>query len=330
MTNNNGQTTAVQYDGNNLRALLELELLDQVSGSIYQDAPMSQFTSWKIGGPADFLISAAEVEDVELVANFCTIHQVPLTVIGRGTNLLVSDMGIEGIVLQIGDGMNQIQWLGNNQAQAQAGALLSVLSKEAAKHELTGLEWAVGIPGNVGGAVKMNAGAYGANISHYVTKVEIVEYNVTNHETKGSVAAKRRLLEQSDLDFCYRHSGVAGNQIVVGVQLKLKPGNREKSETQMRELLRARSQNQPLEYPSAGSVFVNPENDHAGRLVEAAGCKGLTVGGAQVSEKHGNFIINKGNATARDVVELIGMVQQRVATQFGVSLQTEVRRLGRR
>ena len=235
---------------------------------------------------------------------------------------MVSDDGIEGIVMQISDNFNKIIWLDSTEVRAEAGCLLAALSRDAAKNNCTGLEWACGIPGNVGGAVMMNAGAYGSNISNYITEIEIVEL-----QADGEPALK--VLTKEELDFSYRHSGITENQVVVGVNLLLEQGDRDKSEQQMRELLQTRSAKQPLEYPSAGSVFKNPQGDHAGRLVEVSGCRGLRVGGAEVSEKHGNFIVNRGGATAHDVLSLIKKVQEIVYEKNGVSLETEVRKIGR-
>lgn len=291
-------------------------------GSLLLAEPMLNHTSWKIGGPADCLAVPKTVGDIVKVLVFCRENDVPLTIIGRGTNLLVSDDGIEGIVMQIADNFNKIVWLNSTEVRAEAGCLLAALSRDAAKNNCTGLEWACGIPGNVGGAVMMNAGAYGSNISNYITEIEIVELN-----EKGEPEFK--VLTKTSLNFSYRHSGITANQVVVGLNLLLEPGDREKSERQMRELLQTRATKQPLEYPSAGSVFKNPPNDHAGRLVEVSGCRGMRIGGAEVSEKHGNFIVNRGGATAADVLALIEKVQQIVFEKNGVHLETEVRKIGR-
>lgn len=292
------------------------------TGGIFPEEAMCNHTSWKIGGPADYLVVPGTVDDIVAVLSFCKKNSVPLTIIGRGTNLLVSDDGIEGIVMQIADNFNKIIWLNSTEVRAEAGSLLAALSRDAAKQNCTGLEWACGIPGNVGGAVMMNAGAYGSNISNYITEVEVVEISADGEP-------QMKVLTKGNLDFSYRHSGITENQVVVGVNFLLEPGDRSESEKQMRELLQTRAAKQPLEYPSAGSVFKNPAGDHAGRLVEVSGCRGLSCGGAQVSEKHGNFIINRGGATASDVLNLITKVQQIVLDKQGVELETEVRKIGR-
>ena len=298
------------------------ELTENLSGEVLINEPMSLHTSWKIGGAADCFIAPKTVDDIIAVLKYTREQGVPLTVVGRGTNLLVSDLGIEGVVMQIGDNFNKILWLGDLEVRAEAGVLLAALAREAAKKSCAGLEWACGIPGNVGGAVMMNAGAYGSNISGYITEVEVVDL-------ADGGEPQLKIFTKDDLDFSYRHSGIAAGQVVVAVNLLLEPGNREKSEKEMKELLQTRAAKQPLEYPSAGSVFKNPEGDHAGRLVEVSGCRGMEIGGAQVSEKHGNFIINKGGATAADVLALIEKVQSVVESKHGVRLETEVRKIGR-
>lgn len=298
------------------------ELTTGFDGEVLVGEPMSLHTSWKIGGAADCFIVPKTVEDIIAVLKYTHKQAVPLTVVGRGTNLLVSDDGVEGVVMQIGDNFNRILWLNDTEVRAEAGGLLSALSRDAAKKGCTGLEWACGIPGNVGGAVMMNAGAYGSNISKYITEVEVVDLSESGEP-------QLKIFTKEDLDFAYRRSGIGAGQVVVAVNLLLTAGNREKSEQEMKELLQTRAAKQPLEYPSAGSVFKNPDGDHAGRLVEVSGCRGMELGGAQVSEKHGNFIINKGGATAADVLALIEKVQSVVEAKHGVRLETEVRKIGR-
>lgn len=307
----------------NFMETMEFEaFIAKITGTVLKNEPMKLHTSWKIGGPADCFIAPATVGEIIDILAYTKKHNVPLTIIGRGTNLLVSDDGIEGIVMQISDNFGKIIWLNETEVRAEAGALLAALSREAARNSCTGLEWACGIPGNVGGAVMMNAGAYGSNISNYITEIEVVEID-------DAGTSQMKVLTKDDLEFSYRHSGIAANQVVVGVNLLLEPGDREKSEAEMKELLQTRAANQPLEYPSAGSVFKNPEGDHAGRLVEVSGCRGKIHGGAQVSEKHGNFIINRGDAMAADVLALIAEVQAIVKEKHGIALETEVRKIGR-
>ncbi len=292
-------------------------------GLVRQNAPMSEYTSWRIGGPADWLLEPASFAGVLAAMDFCQEQRIPLTIIGRGTNLLVSDKGIRGAVLRIGDNLNRVEYLPGNLVRAEAGVLLAALSHQTAADGLSGLEWACGIPGNLGGALMMNAGAYGSSIGEYVTEVEAAAYNEA--ETGRAVLRK---LGAEELHFGYRSGCLAPGMTALRVTMQLAPGDAGEALAKIANTLQTRRQNQPLEYPSAGSVFRNPEGSHAGYLVEQAGCKGLTVGGAQVAEKHGNFIINIGGATAADVLQLISEVKEIVAAKTGYLLEEEVRLLG--
>ncbi len=294
------------------------ELAAKIKGTILCDEPMHLHTSWRIGGPADIFVDVAGEDDIAEVLILCKKHKVPCQVVGRGSNLLVLDKGIRGVVLHIGKGLSQNVWQTNGQVQAGAGGLLMNLVRETVQQGLGGLEWAAGIPGSVGGAVWMNAGAYGEFMGNFVTHVNVIEYT----------GCKRQIF-LPELDFAYRKSGLMDlAAVITSITLKLQPRDAVLSQKKIEELLALRQKNQPLEYPSAGSVFKNPGNDHAGRLSEAAGCKGLTVGGAQVSLKHGNFIINTGEATAADVLALIGQVQKKVKEAFGIDLQQEIKTIG--
>lgn len=303
-------------------------LAAKFSGVIRQNAPMCEYTSWRIGGAADWLLEPASFDDVISVMDFCQVNDVPLTIIGRGSNLLVSDNGIAGLVLRIGESLSRVDIRQEEDAylvKAQCGALLAALSRQTAEAGLSGLEWACGIPGNLGGALMMNAGAYGSSIGEFVTEVEAAAYNESENRK-----AVLQTLQGSDLNFGYRSGCLAPDMVALSVTLRLNSGNREAALERISEILTSRRQNQPLEYPSAGSVFRNPEGSHAGYLIEQAGCKGLTCGGAQVSQKHGNFIINLGGATAADVLQLIEQVRATVAEKSGYVLETEVRLLGRK
>lgn len=293
------------------------------AGQVRQQAPMREYTSWQIGGPADWLLEPCDYAGALSVMEYCQREEIPLTVIGRGTNLLVSDKGIRGVVLRIGENLSRVEYLPGGLVCAEAGVLLAALSRQTAEDGLSGLEWACGIPGNLGGALMMNAGAYGSSIGEYVTEVEAAAYNEA--ENKSAVLQR---LSGEQLHFGYRSGCLAPGMVALRVTLRLRPGNAEKSLAEIAGILQSRRQNQPLDYPSAGSVFRNPEGSHAGYLIEQAGCKGLTVGGAQVSEKHGNFIINMGGATAADVLALIDKVQGIVAAKSGYELEREVRLLG--
>lgn len=297
-------------------------------GKILAAAPMAEYTSWRIGGAADWLLEPATPEDVAAVLELCARHRLPLVTIGRGTNLLVSDRGIAGVVMRIGEAFSAVEYLADNRVRVGAGALLATLSRETAARGLTGLEWACGIPGNIGGALMMNAGAYGSSIGELVTEVQVAAYTGTEKAKAGV-----RRLSADELNFSYRSGcldALAGlSAVALEATLQLAPGDSAASLAQIRDTLAARAKSQPLEYPSAGSVFRNPAGSHAGYLIEQAGCKGMAVGGAQVSLKHGNFIINTGGARAADVLSLIEQVRAVVAEKSGYILETEVRLLGR-
>ncbi len=278
---------------------------------------MRRHTTFEIGGPADWMAlpsTAAEVACVRRAASLCS---VPLTVMGNGSNLLVRDKGIRGVVLKIGERMSSLRREGE-WVIAGAGALLSEVSRFAAQAGLTGLEFAVGIPGSIGGAVFMNAGAYDGEISNVVDQVTAVGPD-------GTV----QTFSAFDIQFSYRHSIFQENGCVIcEIRLKLSFGDKEKIAAVMADLTRRRESRQPLEWPSAGSTFRRPPGFFAGTLVEQAGCKGLRCGNAQVSEKHAGFIINAGQATAADVQELIQTVQERVRLHSGVDLWPEIIILG--
>lgn len=297
-------------------------------GKILADAPMAEYTSWRIGGAADWLLEPASAEDVAAVLELCAQNDLPLVTIGRGTNLLVSDKGIAGVVMRIGEAFSGVEYLPEDRVRVGAGVLLAALCRETAARGLTGLEWACGIPGNIGGALMMNAGAYGSSIGELVTEVTVAAYTGTEKARAGV-----RRLTGDELNFGYRSGCLDAladlSAVALGATLQLAPGDAEASLAVIRETLAARAKSQPLEYPSAGSVFRNPPDSHAGYLVEQSGCKGMTVGGAQVSLKHGNFIINTGGAKAADVLCLIDQVRAVVAEKSGYILETEVRLLGR-
>ena len=288
------------------------KLQSLVQRAVLVDEPMSKHTTWKIGGPADYYVRPSS--KAELAALLKLIHQegLPFIVIGNGSNLLVGDKGIRGVVIKMSGSYSRRIWREEG-VEAQAGAMLPTLAIEAAERAFCGMEFAAGIPGSIGGAVRMNAGAYGNNIGEYVTQVEAIEYNGTAEE----------------LSFAYRESNLFDLEAIVSsVTLRLPSGNREQSLEKIQELLRLRSLKQPLEFPSCGSVFRNPANDHAGRLVEIAGLRGMQIGGAAVSKKHGNFIVNVGGARARDVRALIADVQKRVEDFSGIHLEPEVKFVG--
>ncbi|MDD2220352.1 MAG: UDP-N-acetylmuramate dehydrogenase [Clostridia bacterium] len=293
------------------------KLVKEFGSAVLFDEPMSCHTSWKVGGPADALLYATCEEDILRVLRFTYAEKIPLQVIGNGSNLLVGDGGIRGLVLEISDKFSHCEWSGQS-VTVQAGAMLAAVAKEACEHNLTGLEFAGGIPGTIGGALIMNAGAFGGNIGPLVTKVELAEYT-----------GKKKVLLAEDLSFAYRNSNLASFKgVILSVSLALQAGDGSKSRAALQEHLAYRAAMQPLEYPSCGSVFRNPEGDHAGRLIEISSLRGKQIGGAQVSDKHGNFIVNRGGAKASDIRQLMAEVADTVEKLHGVRLQPEVRMIG--
>ncbi len=277
---------------------------------------MSAHTSFKIGGAAEYFVSTTDIIQAALILRYCTERQIPLLVVGNGSNLLVSDSGIDGVVLHIG--ASEIEVSGTCMA-VQAGASLTRACLTACERGLSGLEFAYGIPGTMGGGVYMNAGAYGGELSDVVR-------SATALTARGEIVE----LTAEQLELGYRHSALMDQPLTVwSVALELKVDDPALIRSRMEEHMAARKTKQPLEYPSGGSFFKRPEGHFAGALIEQCGLKGLTVGGAQVSEKHAGFVINRGGATCADVMELCRQVQEQVKAKFGVSLEREVQLVGR-
>lgn len=285
--------------------------------SILIDEPMSRHTTFRVGGPADFFVTPKAKEEVRDVICICKEAGMPYYIIGNGSNLLVSDEGYRGVIVQIYKEMNEVKVEGDL-VKAQAGALLSGIAAKALGAELSGFEFASGIPGTIGGACVMNAGAYGGEMKDVLESVTVLT-------GEGKIIE----LGRNELELGYRTSVIAKKgYIVLGAVLKLERGDGEKIKTYMDELKEKRVTKQPLEYPSAGSTFKRPEGYFAGKLIEDAGLRGFQVGGAQVSEKHCGFVINRDHATAADIMELMRQVQIRVKENSGVDLEPEVKRLG--
>ena len=285
--------------------------------SILIDEPMSRHTTFRVGGPADFFVTPKAKEEVRDVICICKEAGMPYYIIGNGSNLLVSDEGYRGVIVQIYKEMNEVKVEGDL-VKAQAGALLSGIAAKALGAELSGFEFASGIPGTIGGDCVMNAGAYGGEIKDVLESVTVLT-------GEGKIIE----LGRNELELGYRTSVIAKKgYIVLGAVLKLERGDGEKIKTYMDELKEKRVTKQPLEYPSAGSTFKRPEGYFAGKLIEDAGLRGFQVGGAQVSEKHCGFVINRDHATAADIMELMRQVQIRVKENSGVDLEPEVKRLG--
>lgn len=293
------------------------ELQNVMGGSgIFMEEPMKKHTTFRVGGPADVLVQPDETALAAILA-LCRQYHVPYSFIGNGSNLLVGDKGIRGVVIEMTDPMGNIE-VDGTKITAQAGAMLSKIANTAASNGLGGMEFAAGIPGSVGGAVVMNAGAYGGEMKDIIEKVYVLDENGVQLE-----------LDRDALDLGYRHSCIPEKKyIVTKVVLDLVPRDEAEIRSEMKELNEKRAEKQPLQYPSAGSTFKRPEGYFAGKLIMDAGLRGYQVGGAQVSEKHCGFVINKGDATAADICQLMQDVSDKVQAQFGVVLEPEVKMIG--
>lgn len=295
-----------------------LEHLKQVipEESIRLNEPMKNHTTFRIGGNADYFVSASK-EQLTKVLAVAKQDEVPVTIIGNGSNLLVRDGGIRGLVVEIGKDMEEIQIHGNC-ITAGAGALLSKIARAAADAGLSGLEFASGIPGSLGGAVVMNAGAYDGEMKQVLVSAKVLDKD-----------GEEKTLSNEELELSYRHSCIEEKgYIVVEATIRLNPKEKEQIFAEMEDIRKRRVAKQPLEFPSAGSTFKRPEGYFAGKLIQDSGLSGYSVGGAQVSEKHNGFVINKGNATAQDVLTLIEDVKKEVYRQFQVELVPEVKIIG--
>ena len=284
---------------------------------VLTEEPMKKHTTFRIGGPADFLVLPQTLQEIAEVTALCRKEGQPWSVIGNGSNLLVGDKGVRGVVIQLLRNFNEIEVRGE-EIHVQAGTVNAAVARQALDAGLTGFEFAAGIPGTTGGAVVMNAGAYGGEMKDILKEVTVLGED-------GRV----RTLAAEELELGYRTSIIARKgYIVLDICMKLEKGDPEAIRTRMDELREKRVTKQPLEYPSAGSTFKRPEGYFAGKLIMDAGLRGFSVGGAQISEKHCGFVINKGNATAEDVVNLMEETKKIVMEKFGVVLEPEVKRLG--
>lgn len=303
---------------------LEPETLDmfrQKGCRVTEQAPMAEYTTFHIGGPADYYVTAPTQQAVCNVLNVCRERDIPLMLIGKGSNLLVSDEGIEGVVLRLDSTVQPIQCDENTgRLTAFCGASLARVCREACEHGLTGLEFAYGIPGSVGGSIYMNAGAYGGQIADILHSVTLLSPDT----------GRLRTLPVEDLQLNYRHSLLMDSgEIAVTAVFQLTSGTRDKIAARMEELMNKRRSKQPLEYPSAGSFFKRPQGYFAAALIDECGLKGFSVGDAQVSEKHAGFVINRGHASCRDMIALKREVCRRVWERFQVKLEPEVALTGR-
>lgn len=279
--------------------------------------PMSRHTSFRIGGPADVMALPQNESELQALLLKARASRTPVTLIGNGSNLLVRDKGIRGLVVKLGNMLNDIEAKGSS-ITFGSGVSLALASKKAASLGLSGLEFAVGIPGSIGGAVYMNAGAYDGEMSKVVAAVRVM-----------NAAGELKELNAEQLDFSYRHTALQGSGwFVTSVTVALQPGEQEAIDAKMADFSQRRISKQPLELPSAGSMFKRPPGYFAGTLIEQTGLKGYTVGGAQVSRKHAGFVVNIGGAAAADVLQLIADVQEKVYAAHGVRLEPEVLVLG--
>lgn len=280
--------------------------------NIKENEPMKNHTSFKVGGPADLFLMPQSRAELQAVLEICKESQKPLYIMGNGSNLIVRDKGYSGIIINT-KALNQVETVGETLI-AEPGISLKDLANVALKEKLTGLEFASGIPGSLGGAVTMNAGAYDGEMKGVITSITVISED-------GSL----KTIPADQCNFGYRSSILQQHHwVLVSVELGLKNGDYQQIEAKMLDLNNQRQSKQPLEYPSAGSTFRRPVGYYAGKLVQDAGFKGYAIGGAQVSEKHSGFVINKGGATAADILNLIGAIQAAVKEKFDVDLKTEV------
>lgn len=281
------------------------------------DSPMSEHIYFRVGGPADILVTPVNEEQVVNTLKLCREYNVPYFILGNGSNILVKDGGISGVVIKFNK-LNKITTEGNC-VTAQSGALLKDVSKAALENNLRDFEFACGIPGSIGGAVFMNAGAYDGEMAHVIKSARVIDEN-----------CNIKNLTKEELELGYRSSIVMKKgYVVIEATVELESGEYASIKDKIDDLTNRRESKQPLEYPSAGSTFKRPEGYFAGKLIQDSGLKGFSIGGAAVSEKHSGFVINKGGATAKDVLDVIAHVQKTVKENFDVELHTEVRIIGR-
>ena len=290
------------------------QLIDK--NKILIDEPMKNHTTFKIGGKADFLIKAEEKEDIALVYKYAIKNNIPVYIIGRASNLLVKDNGIRGIVIK--NLYDNIKILSQNEEEVEleisSGTTCTKAAKFALEYSLEGLEFSYGIPGTIGGAVRMNAGAYGGEIKNCVEKSLVLDKE-----------GNEKILDYNDHNFVYRNSSIANNNyILLSTKIKLKRGNKEEIQQKMEKNMKARLEKQPYNMPSAGSVFKRGNGFITAQIIDEAGLRGKEIGGAQISPKHAGFIVNNGTATAEDVINLIDYVKKTVKEKFNKELETEV------
>lgn len=287
---------------------------------IKQNEPMKEHTSLKIGGPAEIFVRVSSVEELKEILKLCKTNKIPLTIVGNGSNILVLDKGIKGIVIKTNLKEIKIKNKENENIEITVddGVQLGFLAQKLLKEEIAGFEELSGIPGTIGGAIVMNAGAHGKEMKDIVTEITAIDYSGNIH-----------IFTNEEAKFEYRNSIFStGEYIILQVKLLLKKGNKEEIKLKMNEYAQYRKEKQPIEYPSAGSTFKRGTDFVTAKLIDDAGLKGYSIGGAKVSEKHAGFIINTGNATAKDIIELVKYVQDKVYEKFGKKIELEIKILG--
>lgn len=295
-----------------------ITLAKNLGAVVEENVPMSKYTSFKTGGNADLLIIPASVDSLSQIIKKCKELNIKPFVMGNGSNLLVTDSGYKGVIIKIGSNLSSMKLLDENTIECESGVMMKALCNFALDNSLSGLEFAFGIPGNLGGAVYMNAGAYGGEMKD-------VLYSCTHIDSDGNIGT----LTKDQLDLGYRRSAYTDNgYTIISATLELQKGDKTEIKEAMNDKLRRRKEKQPLEFPSAGSTFKRPEGYFAGALIEDCQLKGYTIGGAQVSEKHAGFVINRGGATSTDILNLIKHIQDTVFEKHGVKLETEVKIIG--
>ena len=301
----------------NIKEILEKSKLNKEN--LYYDEPMAKHTSFKIGGPADVFIKVDNIEELKEILDLSKKNQIPLTIIGNGSNLLVTDKGIRGIIAKLN--LKDIEIKNENNKQiikVEAGVPVGLLAQKLLKEEITGFEELSGIPGTIGGAVIMNAGAHGKELKDILKKVTAMDYNGNIHE-----------FTNEECLFSYRNSRFQKEKyIILQATLELEKGNSTEIKEKMDEYMQFRKEKQPIEYPNAGSTFKRGEDFVTAKLIDEAGLKGYKVGGAQVSEKHAGFIVNVDNATAKDVIELTDYIKEKIEEKFGKKINLEIQIIG--
>jgi UDP-N-acetylmuramate dehydrogenase len=297
------------------------ELRKFVKGKMLSHVPLSRYTSLRVGGPAEIMIYPSNVMEIQKIIHFSQTHAIPYFIIGRGTNLLIKDGGLRGIVIKLSRGLKKIKIVealrNHTKVMVEAGVSLRRLLTFSIERSLSGLEFLSGIPGSIGGALTMNAGAHGRQMQDVTQSLILVTPQAEVLEKKSA-----------HLNFEYRQLHLSTGTIIVKALIQMKQGNQREILSEIKKIKKWRSQNQPLNLPSAGSVFKNPLGNSAGQLVEQVGLKGFQVGKAKISEKHANFIINLGGATAKDILSLMEIMQNRVYQETGIQLEPEIKIAG--